>query len=165
MNLTARVRYSCQDIRKLKPSKEYDVVASLGLGVAQIYGSHSDALELSKTMLGKNGVLILAEPVWLSRPVSPETLEALGETADDFLTEPEMQRLMRKSGFEELGSFASSKIDWEIYVRPVYLAVQEIIQAKSKLAEEAQRVIDGFRAEYDAVGCDWNMAVGVVRSL
>jgi hypothetical protein len=42
--------------------------------------------------------------------------------------------------------------------------MQEIIESKSKLAEEAQRVINGFRAEYDAVGQHWNMVLWVARS-
>jgi len=164
LNLSHRVKYSCQDIRELKFNRKYDVVASLGLGIAQVYGSNGDALRVFKTMLRKNGVLVLAEPVWLAKPVSSKVLKALGEAEDSFLTKPEMQKLLRESGFQELGNFVSSKEDWEIYIRPIYIAMREIIESKSKLAEEAQRVINGFKAEYDAVGQHWNMVLWVAKS-
>lgn len=164
LNLSHRIKYSCEDIKELRLSRKYDVVTSLGLGIAQVYGSNSDALRVFKTMLHKDGALVLAEPVWLVKPVSVKVLKALGEAEDSFLTKPEMQELLRKSEFQELGNFVSSKEDWEIYIRPTYIAMQEIIESKSKLAEEAQEVINGFRAEHDAVGQHWNMVLWVVKS-
>lgn len=164
LNLSHRVKYSCEDIRELGLDRKYDVVASLGLGIAQIYGSNGDALRVFKTMLHKNGVLVLAEPVWLAKPVSSKVLKALGEAEDSFLTKPEMQELLRESGFQELGNFVSSKEDWEIYTRPTYIAMQEIIESKSELAEQAQGVINSFRAEYDAAGQHWNMVLWVAKS-
>jgi cyclopropane fatty-acyl-phospholipid synthase-like methyltransferase len=165
LNLSHRAKYSCRDIEKLKVNRKYDVVASLGLGIAQVYGSEGDAFRVFKTMLRKNGVLVLAEPVWLAKPVSSKVLKALGEAEDSLRTKPEMQELLREYGFQELGNFVSSKEAWEIYVRPIYVAMQEIIHSKSKLAEEAQRVINGFRAEYNAVGHHWNMVLWVAKSV
>jgi SAM-dependent methyltransferase len=164
LNLSSRVGYLCGDIRELRLGRKYDVVASLGLGIGQVYGSNGDALRVFKNMLHKDGVLVFAEPVWLVKPVSSRVLKALGEAEDSFLTKPETQELLRESEFQELGNFISSKEDWEIYVRPTYIAMQEIIESKSKLAEEAQGVINGFRAEYDAVGQHWNMVLWVVKS-
>jgi len=164
LNLSRRVKYSCGDIRELRLSRKYGVVASLGLGIAQVYGSNRDALKVFKNMLHKDGVLVLAEPIWLVKPVSSKVLKALGEAEDSLVTRPEMRKLLLESGFKELGNFVSSKEDWEIYVRPIYLAMREIIESKGKLAGEAQRVIDGFRTEYDAVGQHWDMVLWVVRS-
>jgi hypothetical protein len=115
-------------------------------------------------MLQKDGILVLAEPVWLAKPVSSKVLRALGETEDSFLTESEMREQFRESGFQELENYVSSKEDWEFYVRPVYVAMQEIIEGKHKLAEEAQTVAKGFRAEYDAIGKHWNMVLWVSKS-
>lgn len=164
LNLSSRVEYSCEDIGEPRLSRKYDVVACLGLGIAQVYGSNGDALRVFKTMLHEDGVLVLAEPVWLVKPVSSKVLKALGEVEDSLPTKPEMQGLLRKSEFQELGNFVSSKEDWEIYTRPTYIAMQEIIESKSKLAEEAQGVMNSFRAEYDAVGQHWNMVLWVVKS-
>jgi SAM-dependent methyltransferase len=164
LNLSHRVKYSCEDIKELRLNRKYDMIASLGLGIAQVYGSNGDALRVFKTMLHKDGILVLAEPIWLVKPVSSRVLEALSETEDSFLTKPEMQELLRKSEFQELGNFISSKEDWEIYVRPIYIAMKEIIESESKLAEEAQKIMNGFRAEFDAVGQHWNMVLWVVKS-
>lgn len=164
LNLEHRVKYHCQDVRELRLDRKYDMVASLGLGIAQIYGNNGDALKILKTMLLNDGVLILAEPAWLTKPVCSEVLEAIGESEDSFLTENEMQRLMAESGFQVLGHFASSKEDWELYIRPVYTAMQEIIEGKSKLADEAQKIISSFNAEYDAVGKHWNMLLWVAKT-
>jgi ubiquinone/menaquinone biosynthesis C-methylase UbiE len=164
LNLSGRVKYSCGNVKELKLSKKYDVVACLGLGVARVYGSSGDALRVLKNTLQKNGVLVLAEPVWLAKPVSSKVLKALGETEDSLVTKPEMQELLHEYGYRELGNFVSSKEDWEIYVRPTYVAMQEIIKSKGKLAEEAQSVVNGHRTECDAVGQHWNMILWVAKS-
>lgn len=164
LNLSHRVKYFCEDVRELSFDRKYDVVASLGLGITEVYGNVSDALKIFKTMLHKNGVLVLAEPMWLVKPISSEVLRALGEAEESFLTMSEMQRLMGESKFQVLGHFVSSKEDWELYVRPIYIAMNEIIENTSELAEEAQRVMNGFKAEYDAVGQYWNMVLWVVKT-
>jgi 2-polyprenyl-3-methyl-5-hydroxy-6-metoxy-1,4-benzoquinol methylase len=164
LNLSSRVKYSCRDVQELRLNRKYDVVASLGLGVAQVYGNYGDALRAFNKMLHKNGVLVFAEPIWLAKPVSSEVLKALGVAEDSLVTEPEMRELLREYGFKELGNFVTSKEDWEIYVRPTYVAMQEIIEGKGELADEAQKVVDGFRAEYDAVGQHWNMILWLAKS-
>lgn len=164
LNLSHRVKYYCRDVKRLRVNRKYDAVASLGLGIAEVYGNVSDALEIFRTMLHKDGVLVLAEPVWLVKPISSEALRALGEAEESFLTKFEMQRLMVESRFQVLGHFVSSKEDWELYVNPIYIAMHEIIESESELAEEAQRVIDGFKAEYDAVGQYWDMVLWVVKA-
>jgi 2-polyprenyl-3-methyl-5-hydroxy-6-metoxy-1,4-benzoquinol methylase len=164
LNLSSRVEYTCRDVRKLSLDKRYDVVASLGLGVTRVYGSYGDALRVLKNMLNKGGVLVLAEPVWLARPVSSGVLSALGESEDNLVTRSQMRELLCKYGFKKLGDFVSSKEDWEIYVRPTYIAMKEIIKSKGELREEAQKVANGFRTEYDAVGQHWNMILWVAKS-
>jgi len=164
LNLSHRVKYSFEDIRELRLGRKYDVVASLGLGVAQVYGNCSDALKIFKDILHEDGILILAEPVWLAKPVSSEVLKALGEAEDSFLTEAGMRQLMGESGFQVLGHFVSSKEDWELYVRPVYTAMHEIVESKSELADEAQKVMNGFKAECDAVGQHLNMLLWIAKT-
>jgi cyclopropane fatty-acyl-phospholipid synthase-like methyltransferase len=164
LNLSRRVKYLCGDIREPRLNRKYDVVASLGLGIARVYGDNSDALKIFKTTLHKDGILILAEPVWLTKPVSSEVLKALGEAEESLLTEAEMRQLMGESGFQVLGQFVSSKEDWELYVRPVYTAMHEIIESKSELADEAQKVMNGLKAECDAVGQHWNMLLWVAKA-
>jgi len=164
LNLSHRVKYNCEDVRELRLNRKYDVVASLGLGIAKTYGDVSDALRIFKTMLHKDGFLILAEPVWLMRPISSEVLKALGEVENSFLIKSGMQQLMEDLRFQVLGHFVSSKEDWELYVRPIYTAMHEIIENKSELADEAKRVIDGFKAEYDAVGQHWDMILWVAKA-
>jgi ubiquinone/menaquinone biosynthesis C-methylase UbiE len=164
LNLSSRVKYTCRDVKKLRLDEKYDVVASLGLGVARVYGSYGDALKVFKNMLNKEGVLVFAEPVWLTRPVPPKVLSALGESEDNLVTQPEMQALFREYGFKKLGDFVSLKEDWEIYVRPAYVALQEIIERESRLEDEAQKVLNGFRTEYEIVGKHWNMVLWVARS-
>jgi len=164
LNLSHRVKYYSGDIKGLRFDRKYDVIASLGLGIAQIYGSIGDALRVFKTMLHKDGVLVFAEPVWLVKPVSSEALKALGEAEDSFLTNSEMGQLLGQTGFQVLGHFVSSKEDWELYVRPIYIAMREIIESGSALADEARRVMNGFRAEYEAVGQHWDMVLWVVKA-
>lgn len=164
LNLSHRVRFSAEDIRELRFNREYDVVASLGLGIAQVYGDISNALKIFKIMLRKDGILVLAEPVWLVKPISSKVLKALGEAEDSFLTMSEMQQLMRESGLQALGHFVSSKEDWELYIGPIFIAMHEIIESESKLAEKAQKVMSGFKAEYDAVGQYWDMVLWVLKA-
>lgn len=164
LNLAHRVKYFCEDVRNLRFHRKYDVVASLGLGIAQVYGDISNALKTFKTMLRKDGFLILAEPVWLAKPISSEVLRTLGEVEDSLLTKFELHQLIEKLRFKVLGYFVSSKEDWELYVRPVYIAMREIIESKSERAEEAQKVMNGFKAEYYAVGQYWDMILWVVKT-
>lgn len=165
LNLSHLVRYFCKDIRELRVDRRYDVVAFLGLGMTHIYGKNSDALEIFKTMLHKEGFLILAEPVWLSKPVSSEVLKNLDVVESSFLTEAEMQKLMEEAGFHVLKHFVSSKEDWELYVRPVYVAMQEIVESNSDLVGETRKIINGFKNEYDAVGKHWDMLLWVAKLL
>jgi len=164
LNLSHRVKYYCRDVKRLRVNRKYDVVASLGLGIAEVYGDISDALKDFRIMLRKGGFLIFAEPVWLAKKVPSEVLKYLGEIEEHFLTKFELQQLMEKLGFQVKGCFVSTKEDWELYIKPVYIAMREIIESKSELAEEAQRVMNGFKAEYDAVGQHWNMVLWVVKA-
>jgi len=42
--------------------------------------------------------------------------------------------------------------------------MHEIIESESEPAKEAQRVMNGFKAEYDAVGQHWDMVLWVVKA-
>jgi len=164
LNLSSRVEYSCRDIKGLKLRRRYDVVASLGLGITEVFGSYHDGLRAFKKMLLSDGVLVFAEPVWLVKPVPSSILKALDEKESSLVTKLAMQELLKKGDFLELGNFVSSKEDWEIYVEPTYVAMQEIINSNRKLAKEAQGVINGFRTEHDAVGQHWDMILWVAKS-
>jgi hypothetical protein len=163
LNLSGKVQYFCQDLKGYAINKKYDVAASLGLDTT-IYGDRCKALNYFKNLIEKDGVLIVAEPVWLKKPVPAEVLKALGVGEDSFITLPEMQKLLQELGFQELGHFVSSKEDWELYVRPVYVALREIIEEKRELAAEAQGILDGFKAEYDAAGKFWDMVLWVLKA-
>lgn len=115
-------------------------------------------------MLRKGGFLIFAEPVWLVKKVPSEVLRDLGAIKEHFLTKFELQQLMEKLGFQVKGSFVSSKEDWEFYIKPVSIAMREIIEKESKLAEEAQKIIKSFKAEYEAVGKYWDMILWISKA-
>ena len=59
LNLSHRVKFYCKDIKEFKVIREHDFVASLGLGIAHIFGNISDALKQLRTMLRKGGVYYL----------------------------------------------------------------------------------------------------------
>lgn len=162
LNLQDKAQYFCQDLKNYKFNKTYEAVASLGLDVS-IYGDRHQALAFFKTLMKKDGVLIVAEPVWLKKPVPAKVLKALGIPETLFTTLPEMQQLLQSSGFQVLGHFTSSKEDWELYVRPVFVALQEIIQEKPALAAAAQVFLDGFKEEFDSAGKFWDMVLWVVK--
>lgn len=164
LNLSHKAKYFCRDVRKLRLGGKYDVVASLGLGIAHVYGDIRDALRKFRTMLPEGGFLILAEPVWLDKFISSEVLMALGEAEDSFHTRSKLQKLIEKLGFQVEGCFVSTKEDWEFYIKPVYITMREMIESNGELAEEAQRVVNGFKSEYDAVGQHWNMVLWVVKA-
>jgi len=165
LNLSRHVRFYCKDVKELQVTRAYDVVASLGLGIARTFGNIRDALKKLQTMLLKGGVLIFAEPVWLAKDVPLEVLENLDATEQDFLTKSELRQVMEECGFHVKGSYDSSKEDWELYIRPVNYAMSEVIESTSELAEEAQTVIKSFKAEYDAVNQYWNMVLWVAESV
>ena len=164
LNLSHRVKFFFKDIKELKYNKEYDVVASLGLGIADIFGNINDALIKFQSMLRNGGFLIFADPVWLAKDIPSEVQENLDAMEKHFLTKSELQQLMEKCEFQVKGIFNSSKEDWEIYIQPVNHAMNEIIESASELAEEAQMVINSFKAEYDAVNQFWNMVLWVAKA-
>jgi len=163
LNLTHLANYSCQDIKELKFNRKYDVIASLGLGISQVYGGITDALESFNAMLDRQGVLIFAEPVWLAKPIPPKVLKGVGEAENSFPTKPEMQQYIETCGFKVLGNFVSSKEDWELYVKPTSIAMNELIKNEKELARDARKVINGFKAEYDAANKYWDMILWVAR--
>jgi cyclopropane fatty-acyl-phospholipid synthase-like methyltransferase len=165
LNLSHRVQFFCKDVRELKVTRKHDVVASLGLGIAHAFGSVDAALQRLRTMVRKGGFLILAEPVWLARDISSEVLDALDAAEEHFLTRSELSRVLEERRFHVEGSFDSSKADWELYIRPVRQAMEEIIERADDRAREAQGVMDSFQAEYDAVNQYWNMVVWVAKAL
>jgi cyclopropane fatty-acyl-phospholipid synthase-like methyltransferase len=162
--LSHRVKYYFKDVKELRVKRKYDVVAWLGLGIAQIYGSIRDGLNHLKTMVRIGGFLIFAEPIWLVKPVPSEVLESLSVAEDDFLTQSEFQKLTEELGFQVKECFISTKEDWELYVKPVNLALREAIETKGTLAKEAEMMMNSFKAEYNAVGHYWNMALWVLAS-
>jgi len=165
LNLTEKAVYGCQDLKIFKPADRHDVVASLGLDLNGIYGGRNQALLCFKSMLKCGGTLILAEPVWLKKRVPRKVLMGLGVKEGDFVTLPVMRQLFTGLGFEETGHFLSSKEDWELYVRPLFISLEETMKETPELACEAQNCIDGFRTECDAAGEFWNMALWVLRQV
>jgi hypothetical protein len=87
----------------------------------------------------------------------------MGVKETDFITVPQMQQLTPEVGLAEVGHFISSKGDWELYVRPLFISLREIIADKPELAKEAQRFIDGFKTEHEAAEEFWNMALWVLK--
>ena len=164
LNLSNRVKFFCKDVRELKVTREYDVVASLGLGIAHTFGSIDTALRNFGTMIRKGGFLFLAEPVWLTRAIPSKVLANLGAVEEHFLTTSELQRVLKRHGFHVKGSFESTKTDWALYIQPVNHAMKEAIESASELAGEAQRVIDSFKAEYNAVNRYWDMVLWVAKA-
>jgi len=164
LDLLDKVRYTWDDIRRLRLTRKYDAVAFLGLGLAQTYGDRDAAMKTFRSVLREGGSLLLAEPAWLKKPVPLDALKSLSEVEESFLTETEMVALLEKYDFEVVGKLVSSKEDWELYVLPVYTSMQRIIDSEDELSEEAEKVIDRFKAEYDAADKYWNMILWVARS-
>lgn len=163
LNLSNKTEYHCQDLKDFTDPNNYDIVASLGLDLNGIYGGRAQGMQRFKSMLKNDGMLVLAEPVWLEKPLPTRVPKALGIKESDFVTIPEMEQLLPEVGFEEVGHFISSKEDWELYVRPLYISLQEIIAERTELAKGAQGFIDGFKAELDAAGKFWNMALWIIK--
>ena len=164
LNLSHRVKFFCLDVKELRVATAYDAVASLGLGIAHVFGNISDGLQKLRTMLRKGGTLIFAEPVWLVKDVPTEVLEKLNAVEEHFLTKPELHQVIEEHGFQVKGSFDSTKEAWELYIQPVNLAMSEIVESASELAEEAHTVMNSFEAEYDAVNQYWNMVLWVAKA-
>ena len=163
LNLSNRVRYICGDVREIRFTKTYDVVSSLGLGVAEVYGAIDAALKEFRRVLPDDGFLILAEPVWLAKPVPHHVQKRLETPEKNFSTKPEMERLFNDFDFEVLGSYVSSKEDWKCYIRPVNVAMLELMESNPEIAAECQEVMEGFEAEYRAVKKYWDMVLWVAR--
>ncbi len=164
LNLEHLVRYLCRDVRELKLRQKYDAVASLGIGIAEIYGTAKTALENFRLMLKTGGFLLLAEPVWLIKKVPEEVQKALGTSEEGLCTKVEMERLLKDHNFEVRGSYVSTKEDWEYYMKPVNVAMRETMKNQPELLSECQAVIDGFQAEYQAAGKYWDMLLWVAKA-
>jgi cyclopropane fatty-acyl-phospholipid synthase-like methyltransferase len=162
LNLEGKVRYFCQDLTSFTPAKKYDVVAALGFDVS-IYGGRTQALDRFRSMLKSGGTVILTEPVWTKKPVPPRIPKALRVKQDDFITVEAMQRLLSQQGFEEVWHAVSTKEDWEAYVRPIFVTMQEYINSNPEREQDVQAVINGFKAEYDFAGKDWNVVLWMLK--
>jgi cyclopropane fatty-acyl-phospholipid synthase-like methyltransferase len=149
--LDGKVQYLCQDLTDFTPSKKYDVVAALGCDVS-IFGGRIQALNRFKNMLNPDGTIIFSEPIWITKPTQPHILKSLNLTQGSFLTITEMQNLFQEQGLRDLWHVTSTKEDWELFVRPIFITMQEYMRAHPDLAQDAQAVIDSFQAEYDAAG-------------
>ena len=114
-------------------------------------------------MLNPNGTIILTEPNWTTKPAPANVLKSLNLTQDSFLTITEMQGLLKEQGFRELWHVTSTKEDWEIYLRPIFLTMQEYMSAHPNKAQDAQAVIDYFQAEYAAAGEAMDVTLWVLK--
>jgi len=164
LNLTHLAKYKCRDIRRLKPSHRYDAVASLGIGITEVYGAARMALEKFRQMVRPGGFLILAEPAWLVKPVPKKLQKDLGTPEKNLCTEAEMKRTLEDCGFKVEGSFVSAKKDWELYIRPICVAMQKIMKDQPEVSNESQAIIKGFQAEYRAAGNYWDMILWVAKT-
>jgi cyclopropane fatty-acyl-phospholipid synthase-like methyltransferase len=164
LNLEHSVKYLCRDVRGLKLRQKYDAIASLGIGTAEIYGTAETALENFRLMLKTGGFLLLAEPVWLIKKVPKKVQKALGTPEENLCTKVEMERILKDHNFEVRVSFVSTKEDWEYYIRPVNVAMREMMKSQPELLSECQTVISGFQAEYQAAGKDWDMLLWVAKA-
>ena len=162
LNLSHLACFFRQDLKSFASTKNYDVVASLGVG-AEVFGGRSSAFKFFRSLIKDDGVVLYGEPVWTSRPVKPEVLRALHCKEDTFLTLPETRQQLRDLNLQELGLFVVSKEDWELYVRPPIIALQEIIKNKPDLAAEAQAFLADFRMEHEAAGRDWETILWVLK--
>ena len=162
LNLSHLCSFFCQDLKDIASTKKYDVVASLGVG-AEVFGGWSSAFKFFRSLLKDDGVILFDEPVWAKRPVKPEVLRALQCKEDTFLTVAETKQQLLDLNLQELGLFVVSKEDWELYVRPPIIALQEIIKNKPDLATQAQAFLDDFRMEHEAAGRDWETVLWVLK--
>jgi hypothetical protein len=128
-----------------------------------LYGGRVNAFKLFKNMLNENGVIVFSEPVWTKKPVAPEILKSLCCKNESFLTRDEVDQLMKTLELEQLGSFVSSKEDWELYVRSPKIVIKEIMEKKNELAAEARVFLEAFKTEYEAAGKHWDNVLWVVK--
>ncbi len=162
LNLSHLACFFRQDLKSFASTKKYDVVTSLGVG-AEMFGGWSSAFKFFRSLLKNNGLILYGEPVWTNRPVKPEVLRALQCKEDAFLTLPETRKQLRGLNLLELGLFIVSKEDWELYVRPPIIALQEIIKNKPDLAAEARAFLADFMMEQEAAGRDWETVLWVLK--
>lgn len=161
LNLEGKAQYFCQDLKNLT-KKKYDAVSALGFDV-NIYGNRTQTLNRFKSMLNPNGVIIFTEPNWIAKPVPPNVPKTLGVPKDDYLTIPKMQQLLEYQGFKELWHATSTKEDWEIYVQPIFITMQQYIKNHPERKQDAQAIINHFQAEYDFAGKYWNVTLWILK--
>lgn len=164
-HLSHRVKFTCRDVRELKSRRKYDVLACLGIGLAEVYGSIMTPLKTFKQMLKPDGFLVLAEPVWLSQPVPKRVQSDLGLPEERLCSKAEMNRMLEDCGYELMRFFVSTKEDWEFYVRPICVSMKEIAKNRPELSNDSQALMKGFQAWYEAAGVYWDMYLWVARAL
>lgn len=163
-HLSHRVKFTCRDVRELKPHRKYDVLACLGIGLAEVYGSIMTSLQTFKQMLKSNGFLVLAEPVWLLQPVPKWVQSDLEVPEERLCTQTEMNRMLKDCGYELIGFFVSTKEDWEFYIGPICVAMQELTRNRPELSNDSQAFMKGFQAWFEAAGIYWDMCLWVTRT-
>jgi hypothetical protein len=128
-----------------------------------IFGGRIQTLDRLKSMAKSDGAVILTEPLWIRKPVPTGALKGLNVDEAAFVTMEEMQQLVSQEGFQEIWHAVSTKEDWEAYVRPIFVTMQEFIKDNPDRQQDAQAVIDGFRAEYEAAGKNWDVVLWVIK--
>ena len=163
LNLGHLVKFTCRDVRQLKPNCKYDVVACLGIGLTEVYGCIINALDTFQQMTKSAGFLVLSEPVWLRKPVPECVQKELGVLETNLYTEIEMNRRLEECGYMVLKTFVSTKEDWEFYLKPIEIALHELARTQPKLSLDSQILMKGFQSWYQAAGIHWDMLLWVAR--
>ncbi len=85
--------------------------AATCIGASFIWKGFEPTLKAMRSAIKPRGRIAIGEPYW----VSPDVPAKVREAEPDFLTEPELLRIIRKEGFELEYVIRSSPDDWDTY--------------------------------------------------
>lgn len=83
-------------------------------GATHAFGSLKGTLQIFADWLGPNGIALIGEGYWRSRP-APEYLEFLGGLEEEILPLSQTLELAQSAGFELVYATTSSEEEWDHY--------------------------------------------------
>jgi SAM-dependent methyltransferase len=104
--------FDCPLLEHSLPSQGY--AAIICVGSTHAFGSFEECLRTSMDWLKPGGRLLIADGYW-KQPPSQAYLDALGGTADEFVSHAENAERARKQGYVVLRTATSNDDEWDEY--------------------------------------------------
>lgn len=151
LNVADRVSFEHGDAGRYRASERFDVAACIG--ASWIRGGLKGTIELLRTAVKPDGLILVGEPYWIDEPPAAAR-RALGLADDDFASLAGTLELFDTSAVELVEMVLADPGDWDRYMAAQWWTVREWLTANAGHpdAAEFRALLDASRRSYLAYG-------------